>query len=96
MYRIPRQWHHSTGIQFESTDANESLRLIEPVVSELGPWLRHHQTHVIHFVGHGDFDERLREGVIYFQSKSGASAPFQITANTNARPMSQRLLCASV
>ncbi len=36
MYRIPRQWHHSTGIQFESTDARESLRLIEPVVSELG------------------------------------------------------------
>ena len=50
-------------------------RLPKPVVSELGPWLRRHQTHVIHFVGHGDFDERLREGVIYFQNKSGASAP---------------------
>ena len=36
MYRIPRQWHHSTGIQFESIDALESLRLIEPIVSELG------------------------------------------------------------
>jgi hypothetical protein len=36
MYRIPRQWHHSTGIQFESIDATESLRLIEPLVSELG------------------------------------------------------------
>jgi hypothetical protein len=36
MYRIPRQWHHSTGIQFESTDAVESLRLIEPIASELG------------------------------------------------------------
>jgi hypothetical protein len=36
LYRIPRQWHHSTGIQFESTDALESLRLIEPIVSELG------------------------------------------------------------
>ena len=36
MYRIPRQWHHSTGIQFESIDASESLRLIEPVVAELG------------------------------------------------------------
>ena len=36
MYRIPRQWHHSTGIQFESVDASESLRLIEPVVAELG------------------------------------------------------------
>ncbi len=36
MYRIPRQWHHSTGIQFESIDGLESLRLIEPLVSELG------------------------------------------------------------
>lgn len=35
MYRIPRQWHHSTGIQFESTDAIESLRLIEPIAAEL-------------------------------------------------------------
>ena len=36
MYRIPRQWHHSTGIQFESVDGTESLRLIEPVIAELG------------------------------------------------------------
>lgn len=36
MYRIPRQWHHATGIQFESIDASESLRLIEPIAAELG------------------------------------------------------------
>ncbi|HLM32062.1 MAG TPA: hypothetical protein VK326_10425 [Solirubrobacterales bacterium] len=35
MYRIPRQWHHSTGIQFESVDASDSLRLIEPIAAEL-------------------------------------------------------------
>jgi glutathione synthase/RimK-type ligase-like ATP-grasp enzyme len=35
MYRIPRQWHHSTGIEFESIDARESLRLIEPIAAEL-------------------------------------------------------------
>ena len=35
MYRIPRQWHHSTGIQFESIDATESLRLIAPIAAEL-------------------------------------------------------------
>lgn len=49
-------------------------RLARPLVSELGPWLRHHQTHVIHFVGHGDFDERLREGVVYFENEHGARA----------------------
>jgi glutathione synthase/RimK-type ligase-like ATP-grasp enzyme len=36
MYRIPRQWHHSTGIQFDSIDATESLALIEPIAAELG------------------------------------------------------------
>lgn len=35
MYRIPRQWHHATGIRFESVDGAESLRLIEPLVAEL-------------------------------------------------------------
>ena len=49
-------------------------RLPRPVVSALGPWLRRHQTHVIHFVGHGDFDERLREGVVYFEDDHGARA----------------------
>jgi hypothetical protein len=46
-------------------------RLPRPELSELGPWLRHHPTHIIHFIGHGDFDERLREGVLYFQDKRG-------------------------
>ncbi len=49
-------------------------RLPKPLVAELGPWLRRHQTHVIHFVGHGDFDERLREGVVYFENELGARA----------------------
>jgi glutathione synthase/RimK-type ligase-like ATP-grasp enzyme len=36
MYEIPRQWQHSTGISFESIDGRESLRIIEPIVGELG------------------------------------------------------------
>jgi glutathione synthase/RimK-type ligase-like ATP-grasp enzyme len=36
MYRIPRQWKHSTGIGFESMDGTESLAVIEPIVAELG------------------------------------------------------------
>ena len=35
MYRIPRQWKHSTGIGFESMDGTESLAVIEPIVAEL-------------------------------------------------------------
>jgi hypothetical protein len=36
IYRIPRQRKHSTGIQFQAIDATESLKLIEPIVAELG------------------------------------------------------------
>ena len=50
-------------------------RLPSATVGELGDWLRQHPTHVIHFVGHGDFDARLREGVIYFQDSHGKSSP---------------------
>jgi Tol biopolymer transport system component len=50
-------------------------RLPSATVADLGTWLRQHQTHVIHFVGHGDFDDQLREGVVYFQDKHGRSSP---------------------
>jgi hypothetical protein len=50
-------------------------RLPSATLADLGPWLRQHETHVIHFVGHGDFDESLREGVVYFQDEHGRSSP---------------------
>ena len=49
-------------------------RLSSATVPSLGAWLRRHQTHVVHFVGHGDFDDRLREGVLYFQDEYGRGA----------------------
>lgn len=36
MYRIPRQWRHSTGIGFESMDGGESLKIVEAITDELG------------------------------------------------------------
>lgn len=50
-------------------------RLPTATLGDLGDWLRTHQTHVIHFVGHGDFDASLREGVVYFQDNHGKSSP---------------------
>ena len=35
-YRAPRQWEHSTGIQFESVDATESLSVVERIGGALG------------------------------------------------------------
>ena len=36
MCRVPGQRKHSTGIQFQAIDATESLKLVEPIVAELG------------------------------------------------------------
>ena len=35
MYRAPRQFHHSTGIQFESIDGSESLKAVQKLGEEL-------------------------------------------------------------
>ena len=35
-YRAPRQWEHSTGIQFESVDSEESLAVVEKIGGALG------------------------------------------------------------
>ena len=34
-YRAPRQWEHSTGIQFESVDPSDTLPTVEKLASEL-------------------------------------------------------------
>lgn len=34
-YRAPRQWQHSTGIQFESIDGQPSLEIVKRIVSDL-------------------------------------------------------------
>ncbi|MBD8870187.1 CHAT domain-containing protein [Nocardioides donggukensis] len=49
-------------------------RLPRPTMAELGRWLRRHETHVLHFVGHGAFHDQLGEGVIYLQDRHGRSA----------------------
>jgi hypothetical protein len=54
-------------------------RLPSATVPSLGAWLRRHQTHVVHFVGHGDFDDRLGEGVLYFQDEHGRGT--QVTSS---------------
>ncbi|HSF97369.1 MAG TPA: CHAT domain-containing protein, partial [Ornithinibacter sp.] len=49
-------------------------RLPRSTVSQLGQWLRSHDAHVLHFVGHGEFDPRLEEGVLYFCDDYGRSS----------------------
>lgn len=55
-------------------------RLPAATLPELGTWLRQHDVHVLHFVGHGDYDERQQDGVLFFTDKYGRSTP--VTART--------------
>ena len=50
-------------------------RLPDPTTGELASWLRLHDTHVLHVIGHGDYDETQQEGVLYFCDQYGRSVP---------------------
>ena len=50
-------------------------RLPAPTIGELQRWLRHSEVHVLHFVGHGYFDDRLQDGMLMFTDRSGRAAP---------------------
>ncbi len=48
-------------------------RLPAPTMAELSAWLEHEDVHILHFVGHGDYDERVQSGVVYFCDQYGRS-----------------------
>ena len=48
-------------------------RLPTPTMAALSAWLGHHEVHILHFVGHGDYDERSQCGVVYFCDEYGRS-----------------------
>ena len=50
-------------------------RLPVPTLAELTSWLRREPVHVLHVVGHGDYDERTQSGVLYFCDQYGRSVP---------------------
>ena len=49
-------------------------RLEVPTKQALRDWLRVKDVHILHFIGHGDFDEQLQDGVVYFTDRFGRSA----------------------
>ena len=48
-------------------------RLPAPTVQALSAWLRQNDVHILHFIGHGDYDDRIQDGVVYFQDRYGRS-----------------------
>lgn len=49
-------------------------RLPSPTVAALSTWLRHHEVHILHFIGHGDYDQQQQDGVLYFSDRYGRSS----------------------
>ena len=48
-------------------------RLPAPTTTALAVWLRDHDVHILHVIGHGDYDEQQQEGVLYFCDAYGRS-----------------------
>ncbi len=46
-------------------------RLERPTLGHLHRYLRAHEVHLLHFVGHGDYDVASQDGVLYFEDDRG-------------------------
>lgn len=83
---VEKEWAGIHGALAEKERAGLVVvdRLPQASLGELQKWLRRHEVHVLHFVGHGDFDERTGEGLIAFCDPHGravAVSPSQLGAH---------------
>jgi hypothetical protein len=65
---VDKEWEgiHAALAEKERAGLVVVDRLPQASLGELQKWLRRHEVHVLHFVGHGDFDERTGEGLVAF------------------------------
>jgi len=54
-------------------------RLEQPTLPALSKWIRTHDVHVLHFIGHGEYDTQLQDGVLCFCDRYGRRAPISST-----------------
>ncbi len=73
---VEAEWRRVTEALEPRTEAGlvRLARLAEPTIPELGRHLRRHPVHVLHFVGHGDYDDAIDDGVLYFCDAYGRSS----------------------
>lgn len=50
-------------------------RLEQPTLQALQTWIRRHDVHVLHFIGHGEYDRQAQDGVLVFCDRYGRPAP---------------------
>jgi hypothetical protein len=71
------EWRRLSDALADQIDAGLVMleRLPSATFADLSTWVRRHSVNVIHFVGHGEFDDHLGEGVVYLQDRRGARVP---------------------
>jgi hypothetical protein len=74
---VEREWAALRDVLAEKQAAGlvQIDRLPSASLAELQKWLRRNDVHVLHFVGHGDFDENLNDGVLMFTDSYGRGTP---------------------
>jgi len=74
---VEREWTNIQGALAELIERGMVIvdRLPNATLPELQSALRRHDYHVIHFVGHGDFDKTTGQGHVIFADAQGQSNP---------------------
>jgi hypothetical protein len=74
---VEREWQRVSAVLADRAAAGTVAidRLPQPTLGALQEWLRHHDVHVLHFIGHGAFDRERQEGVLAFADAYGHSRP---------------------
>ena len=54
-------------------------RLPTPTIAALSEWLRQNDVHILHFIGHGEYDDRIGDGVLCFTDRYGRSSRISAT-----------------
>jgi hypothetical protein len=50
-------------------------RLPSPTIAALSTWLRGHDVHVLHFIGHGGYDRDIEDWVLFFTDRYSRRSP---------------------
>jgi streptogramin lyase len=73
---VDREWRRLQDALHERIDEGTVTldRLQQPTLSALGRWLRNEEAHILHFIGHADFDPQIGDGVVFFCDEYGRRA----------------------
>ncbi len=74
---VEREWNnlHTALADLETQGLVQIVRCPAPTLAELQRTLRRQECHIFHFVGHGGYDDRERDGLLLFEDEQGRGLP---------------------